>query len=116
MDFETGLINVRLNLVGEMLVLPWHGHGDFRRRFERKRRAVRLEGAEGDGSLKTVGGTHGVSPYGCYGKYILRAFFINQVGEAATPKRIDRKKHLPHLVNSSYFRAPTLELRGPCRR
>src|SRR5208337_3772296 len=24
LDFETGLMNVRLNLVGEMLVLPWH--------------------------------------------------------------------------------------------
>ena len=64
LDFETGLMNVRLNLVGEMLVLPWHGQGDLQRQFERERLAVRLDGAEGDGSLKTVGGTHGVSPYG----------------------------------------------------
>ena len=74
LDFETGLMNVRLNLVGEMLVLPWHGQGDLQRQFERERLAVRLDGAEGDGSLKTVGGTHGVSPYGYYGRCILRAF------------------------------------------
>jgi hypothetical protein len=71
LDFETGLMNVCLNLVGEMLVLPWHGHGDLQRQFERERRAVRLDGAEGDGSLKTV---DGVSPYGYYGRCILRAF------------------------------------------
>ena len=74
LDFETGLMNVRLNLVGEMLVLPWHGQGDLQRQFERERLAVRLDGAEGDDSLKTVGGTHGVSPYGYYGRCILRAF------------------------------------------
>ena len=74
LDFETGLMNVRLNLVGEMLVLPWHGQGDLQRQFEREHLAVRLDGAEGDGSLKTVGGTHGVSPYGYYGRCILRAF------------------------------------------
>ena len=74
LDFETGLMNVRLNLVGEMLVLPWHGHGDLQPQCERQRLAVRLDGAEGDGSLKTVGGTHGVSPYVYYGRCILRAF------------------------------------------
>ena len=31
LDFETGLMHVRLNLVGEMLVLPWHGQGDLQR-------------------------------------------------------------------------------------
>jgi hypothetical protein len=36
-------------------------------------------------------------------------FFINQVGEAATPERRRPEKHLPYLVNSSYFRAPTLD-------
>ena len=30
-------------------------------------------------------------------------FFINQVGEAATPDRRRPEKHLPYLVNSSYF-------------
>ena len=74
LDFETGLMNVRLNLVGEMLVLPWHGQGHPQRQFERERLAVRLDGAEGDGSQKAVGGTHGVSPYGYYGRCILRAF------------------------------------------
>ena len=74
LDFETGLMNVRLNLVGEMLVLlvAWARRSPAQ--FERERLAVRLDGAEGDGSLKTVGGTHGVSPYGYYGRCILRAF------------------------------------------
>ena len=30
-------------------------------------------------------------------------FFINQVGEAATPECRRPEKHLPYLVNSSYF-------------
>ena len=63
LDFETGLMDVRLDLVGEMLVLWWHGQGHLQRQFERERLTVILDGAEGDGSLKAVGGTHGVSPY-----------------------------------------------------
>src|SRR5208337_1817121 len=35
-DFETGLMNVRLELVGEMLVLSWHGQGHLQRQLERK--------------------------------------------------------------------------------
>jgi len=62
-DFETGLMNVRLDLVGEMLVLSWHGQGHLQRQLERKCLTVILDGAEGDGSLKAVGGTHGGSPY-----------------------------------------------------
>ena len=31
LDFETGLMNVRLDLVGETLVLLWHGHGHVQR-------------------------------------------------------------------------------------
>ena len=54
---KAGLMDERLDLVGEVLVLPWHGQGDLQRQFERERRAVRLDGAEGDGSLKAVGGT-----------------------------------------------------------
>src|SRR5208337_384713 len=71
--------------------------------------AVRLDGAEGDGSLKTVGGTHGVSPLRVLWKVHPACFFINQVGEAATPERRRPEKHLSYLVNSSCFRAPTLE-------
>ncbi len=62
-DFETGLMNVRLDLVGEMLVLSWHGQGHLQRQLERKCLTVILDGAEGDGSPKAVGGTHGGSPY-----------------------------------------------------
>ena len=63
LDFETGLMDVRLDLVGEMLFLLRYGRGDPQCQFECERLAVRLDGAEGKGSLKTVGGTHGVSPY-----------------------------------------------------
>ena len=31
LDFETGLMDVRLDLVGEMLVLVWHGQGHIQR-------------------------------------------------------------------------------------
>src|SRR5271157_5203683 len=62
-DFETGLMNVRPDRVGEMLVLSWHGQGHLQRQLERKCLTVILDGADGDGSLKAVRGTHGGSPY-----------------------------------------------------
>ena len=89
-------MNVRLNLVGEMLVLPWHGQGDLRREFEQERLAVRLDGAEGDGSLKSVGGAMVCLHTGTM--EVHRACcFINQVGEAATPSAVDRKSIYPIL-------------------
>ena len=74
LGFQTGLMNVGLDLVGEMLILLRHGQGYPQRQFERECLAVTVDGADGDGSLKAVGGTHGVSPY-WYDTmgYILRA-------------------------------------------
>ena len=63
LDCDTGLMGERLDLVGEMLVLLWHRQGHLQRQFERECLTVILDGAEGDGSLKAVGSTHGVSPY-----------------------------------------------------
>ena len=67
LDFKTSLMNGRFNLVGKMLVLVRHGQGHPQRQFERDCLTVTIDGAEGDGSLKAVSGTHGVSPYWNYG-------------------------------------------------
>src|SRR5271157_2751276 len=50
-----------------MLILLRHGQGYPKRQFERECLAVTVDGADSDGSLKAVGGTHGVSPYWYYG-------------------------------------------------
>ena len=63
LGFQTGLMNVGLDLVGEMLILLRYGQAYLKRRFERECLAVTVDGADRDGSLKAVGGTHGVSPY-----------------------------------------------------
>ena len=65
--FQTGLMNVRLDLVGEILVLRRHGKGHLQRQFEGECLIVTIDGAEGDGSLEAVRSTHGVSPYLNYG-------------------------------------------------
>ena len=57
----------RLDLVGEVLVLGRHGQGHPQRQLQREGLIVPVDGAEVDGSLKAVGGTHGVSPYRSYG-------------------------------------------------
>jgi hypothetical protein len=62
LDFETGLMDRRFNLVGETLVLGRHGQGHPQRQLKRNCLTVTVDGTEGDGSLKAVGGTHGVSP------------------------------------------------------
>ena len=73
MGFQTGLMNVGLDLVGEMLILLRHGQGYPKRQFERECLAVTVDGADSDGSLKAVGGTHGVLHLVLRGS-ILRAF------------------------------------------
>ena len=57
----------RLDLVGQVLVLGRHGQGHPQRQLQREGLIVPVDGAEVDGSLKAVGGTHGVSPYRSYG-------------------------------------------------
>jgi hypothetical protein len=67
LNFETGLMHVGLDLVGEMLVLMRHGQGHLQRQVERESLVPPVDGAARDGSLKAVGGAHGVSPYCNYG-------------------------------------------------
>src|SRR4029077_6820435 len=94
LDFETGLMNVRLDLVGEMLVLLWHGQGHLQRQLQRERLSVWLDGAEGDGSLKVVGGTHGVSPYWHYGGPSCVLFYQSSM-QSRSPRAESRQKILP---------------------
>ena len=56
-----------------------------------------VDGAEGDGSLKTVGGTHGVSPYWYYGRCILRAFLSIRQAKPPPQSAVDRKSIYPIL-------------------
>ena len=63
LEFETGLMHVGLDLVGEMLVLGRDGQGHPQGQFERERLVNHVDGAMSDGRLKSVGGAHGVSPY-----------------------------------------------------
>src|SRR4051794_32557677 len=67
LDFEAGLMDEGLDLVGEMLVLVGHRQGHLQRQVERKCLSLAVDRAEGDGSLKVVGITHGESPYWNYG-------------------------------------------------
>jgi hypothetical protein len=63
LEFETGLMNERLDLVGEVLVLGRHGQRHPHGEFEGDVLVDQIDGAAPDGSLKSVGGAHGVSPY-----------------------------------------------------
>ena len=67
LDLKAGLMDERLDLVGEVLVLGRHGQGHPQRQLQREGLIVPVDGAEVDGSLKAVGSTHGVSPYRSYG-------------------------------------------------
>src|SRR4051812_14354246 len=74
----------RLDSVREMLVLLWYGKRKIQREPERDDLSLILDGAEGDGSLEAVGGTHGVSPYWYYGGPSCVPFIVSK-GEPATP-------------------------------
>jgi hypothetical protein len=50
-----------------MPVLERHGQGHLQGEFHRERLIDHVDGAASDGSLKSVGGTHGGSPYCNYG-------------------------------------------------
>jgi hypothetical protein len=67
LDHETGLMDGRLDPVGEMVVLVGQGEGHLQPEFQGERLALPVDGAEGDGSLEVVGVTHGESPYWPYG-------------------------------------------------
>ena len=56
-----------------------------------------VDGTEGEGSLKAVGGTHGVSPYWYYGVHPA-CIFIDRAGKVATPERNSAGKHSSYLA------------------
>src|SRR5437763_17125908 len=66
LDHEAGLMDGRLDPVGEMVVLVGQGQGHLQPEFQGERLALSVDGAEGDGSLEVVGVTHGESPYWPY--------------------------------------------------
>src|SRR5208337_3704934 len=72
---------------------------------------VMVDGAEGDGSLKAVGGTHGVSPY-CYNGVPSCVLFYRRAGIVATPARNFAGNHSPYLAHPPPHRAPTGERQG----
>jgi hypothetical protein len=67
LDDQTGLMDVGLDLVGEMFVLGRDGQSHLQQHVERECLTVTVDGVEGHGSLKAVGRAHGVSPYGYSG-------------------------------------------------
>jgi hypothetical protein len=74
LEFETGPMDARLDLVGEMFVLGRNGQGYLQQQIDRECLTVTVDGVQSDGSLKAVGCAHGVSPYLSYGGFIMRAF------------------------------------------
>src|SRR4051812_44066928 len=67
LDIETGLMDERLDLVGELVVLVGQGQDHRQPEFQRERLALPVDGAEGDGSLEIVDVAHGETPYWSYG-------------------------------------------------
>ena len=68
LEFEAGVMDVGLDLVGKMLVLGRDGQGHLECQLDRERPITHVDGAASDGSLKSVGGAHGGSPYWNYGE------------------------------------------------
>ena len=93
LDFQTGLMDVGLDLVGEMLVLGRHGQGHLQRHVERECLTVPVDGGDGDGSLKAVGRAHGVSPYWNYGGASC-VLFDRSGGKSHYPGAESRRKTL----------------------
>src|SRR5271157_144503 len=118
LDFKAGLMDERLDLVGEVLVLLWHGQRHPQRQIKRQCLPVILDGAEGDGSLKAVGGTHGVSPYWYYVLWwsilvlwgsIPRVFLSIGQGKSLPRRGISPENIPPILCIFPLCRAPTGE-------
>ena len=98
----------RLDLVGEVLVLGRHGQGHPQRQLQREGLIVPVDGAEVDGSLKAVGGTHGVSPYRSYGGPSC-VLFYRSGRESRYPGAESLGKSTSYLVHPASRRAPTRE-------
>ena len=108
LDLKAGLMDERLDLVGEVLVLGRHGQGHPQRQLQREGLIVPVDGAEVDGSLKAVGGTHGVSPYRSYGGPLC-VLFYRSGRESRYPGAESLGKPASYLVHPASRRAPTRE-------
>ena len=108
LDLKAGLMDERLDLVGEVLVLGRHGQGHPQRQLQREGLIVPVDGAEVDGSLKAVGGTHGVSPYRSYGGPSC-VLFYRSGRESRYPGAESLGKSTSYLVHPASRRAPTRE-------
>ena len=106
LDLKAGLMDERLDLVGEVLVLGRHGQGHPQRQLQREGLIVPVDGAEVDGSLKAVGGTHGVSPYRSYGGPSC-VLFYRSGRESRYPGAESLGKSTSYLVHPASRRAPT---------
>jgi hypothetical protein len=62
LDFQTGLMDVGLDRVGEPVVLGWQGEGQLELEPDGDGLILRLARLEGNGSLGVVGGAHGEPP------------------------------------------------------
>jgi hypothetical protein len=80
LEIETGLMDERLDPVGELVVLVGQGQDHLQPEFQRERLALPVDGAEGDGSLEIVDVAHGESPYWPYGGSSC-VFFVDQTGQ-----------------------------------
>jgi hypothetical protein len=108
LDLKAGLMDERLDLVGQVLVLGRHGQGHPQRQLQREGPIVPVDGAEVDGSLKAVGGTHGVSPYRSY-EGPSCVLFYRSGRESRYPGAESLGKPTSYLVHPASRRAPTRE-------
>ena len=74
-----------------------------------------MDGAEVDGSLKAIGGTHGVSPYRSYGGPSC-VLFYRSGRESRYPGAESLGKSTSYLVHPASRRAPTRDARQEFRR
>ena len=111
---KAGLMDERLDLVGEVLVLGRHGQGHPQRQLQRQGLIVPVDGPRFDGSLKAVGGTHGVSPYRSYGGPSC-VLFYRSGRESRYPGAESLGKPTFYLVHPASRRAPTRERCGELR-
>src|SRR5262249_44568783 len=67
LDLESGVMDQRLDPVGEPVILFRHGQGHLKLELERGGRAPGVDGGGGEGSLEAVSVARGESPYWTYG-------------------------------------------------
>jgi hypothetical protein len=85
LEFETDLMDERLYLVGEMLILIGHRRDHLRLEYESEGLTRAADGAEGNGSLKIVGVTHNESH--CWRHGVHRASFLLDCHRHSSIKR-----------------------------